>query len=75
MAGHPHVFVAIYEGDLITEARIVAASADPELCRHAASVMLSESQNGEAANRVRSALSAGRENALRFISTSSQGAS
>jgi len=75
MTRHPHVFVAIYEGDLITDARIVAASADPELCRHAAAVMLSESQNGEAANRVRSALSVGREDALRLISTESQEAS
>lgn len=75
MTGQPHVFVAIYEGECITDARIVAASADPELCRHAATVMLSASQNGEAANRVRSALSAGREDALRLISTQSQEAS
>lgn len=40
----PHVFVAVYVGDTIAEARIVAASADPALVSHVATELLHHSR-------------------------------
>lgn len=41
----PHVFVALYAGQTIDQARIVGASTDPELVRFAASRMLRDVQS------------------------------
>jgi hypothetical protein len=39
-----HAFVALYVGDTVAQARIVAASSDPELVTLAASRMLAEAE-------------------------------
>jgi len=41
----PHVFVALYTGQTIAEARIVGASTDPELVRFAADRMRTDPED------------------------------
>jgi hypothetical protein len=44
-ATKPHCFVALYAGDSVASAKLVAASADPELLAYAASKMIQQVEN------------------------------
>lgn len=62
-----HAFVALYVGETVSEAKIIGASADPELIRLASQVMLGYTDRLSGENAVVQALNQGRKNALRLI--------
>ncbi len=66
----PHVFVAIYIGDTIAEAKIVAASADPALVNHVASELLHDSRFADNRNDSNNdPITAGRRRILQLVET------
>lgn len=65
-----HTFVAIYAGDTISSAKIVAASSDPDLVKQVAAVLLKDKHSsvGTASpDPVSSAMDSGRRQALSII--------
>lgn len=65
----PHAFVALYSGETIGAAKIIAASADPGLVSIAAERMLEEAEGNSVGDGdpVSTAINQGRRNALRLI--------
>lgn len=65
MSATQHVFVALYSGQTIAEARLIAASSAPELVELAAKKMLAEID--QAPNAKTDPVLAGRRHALRLV--------
>jgi len=63
-----HIFVALYAGQTVGEAKIIAASADSELIEFAASRMLKERSARRGGNAVAEAIIQGQCSALKLIS-------
>jgi hypothetical protein len=59
-------FIALYRGQTIAEARIIAVSADPSLVADVSSKLL-QSQEGENQDAIIAAVEIGRRDALRLI--------
>lgn len=71
---NPHTFVAIYSGDTISSAKIVAASSDPDLVSKVADVLLKEKRSAIQApegDSISTALNNGRFRALQIINDGS----
>ena len=67
----PHVFVAVYVGDTIADAKIVAASADPRLVNHVATELLQDSRFAEDHDEPdNDPIMAGRRRILQLVETS-----
>ncbi len=65
-----HTFVAIYAGDTISSAKIVAASSDPDLVTQVAAALLKDKRSSIGAAKpdpVRGAMNSGRRQALEII--------
>ena len=65
-----HTFIAIYIGDTISSAKIVAASSDPDLVSQVAAVLLKDKRSSIGAaspDPVSSAMDRGRRQALEII--------
>ncbi len=61
-------FIALYRGDTVTAARMVAVSADPQLVSEFAARLLTEPiEPDDAADPVRTRLEEGRRRALRLV--------
>jgi len=60
-----YAFVAIYTGDTIATARLIAASADPSLVQYVATRLLDH--GSESDDPATAAVDLGRRNALRLI--------
>jgi hypothetical protein len=67
MSPKPHTFVALYSGDTIGEAQIIAASSDPDLVALCAKRMLMTTDTTSPSNPVAGAVTAGRRRALDLI--------
>lgn len=66
----PHVFVAVYVGDTIADARIVAASADPQLVSHVAAELLQDARfAGDGDSLGDDPITAGRRRILQLVET------
>jgi hypothetical protein len=63
----PHTFIALYRGNSIGEARLIAASADPDLIQMATRHMLHEQNADHPDDPITEALQEGRRKALRLI--------
>jgi len=61
-----HTFVAIYTGDTVANARLIAASAAPELVRYVAEALYNNTPR-ETGNEATQHIEQGRHNALRLI--------
>lgn len=64
--------VALYRGDSIAEAKIVAASSDPELAAYVAGELLTERRPEEDRDPVLREVGNGRRRALRLIEDEAQ---
>ncbi len=64
-------FLALYRGETISAAKIVAVSADPELAAEFAARMLSEPEEPEADGVLRE-LADGRQRALRLVKSEAE---
>jgi hypothetical protein len=60
-------FIAVYRGENITEAKLVAVSAEPELVSHVATKLLQAPSPGSMEDSVLTAIEQGRRRALRLI--------
>lgn len=66
----PHTFVAIYAGDTISSAKIVAASSDPDLVSKVAAALLKDKRSSirtPNADPITEAMEAGRRQALQIV--------